>query len=86
MTPGAFPVSFLFCAIKQKRVYIILKMGYTENIPNGEINMTIREKAFRRIQNDKDLYRLWNQAKTENERVDLLIQEAYKIGWEEGYY
>ena len=48
--------------------------------------MTIREKACRRIQNDKDLYRLWNQAKTDNERVDLLIQEAYRIGWEEGYY
>ena len=51
-----------------------------------EIVMTIREKAFRRIQNDKDLYRLWNQAKTENERVELLIQEAYRIGWEEGNY
>lgn len=52
----------------------------------GNFDMTVREKAFRRIQNDKDLYRLWNQAKTENERVDLLIEEAYRIGWEEGYY
>lgn len=48
--------------------------------------MTIREKAFRRIQQDKDLYHAWCSAKTESERTDLLIQEAYKIGWEEGYY
>lgn len=42
--------------------------------------MTIREKAFRRIQSDSYKYRLWNQAKTESERTDLLIQEAYMLG------
>lgn len=42
--------------------------------------MSIREKAFRMIQNDSYLYRLWNQAKTESERTDLLIEEAYMLG------
>ena len=52
----------------------------------GNFDMTVREKAFRRIQNDSYKYRLWNQAKTESERTNLLIEEAYRIGWEEGYY
>ena len=42
--------------------------------------MTVREKAFRRIQNDSYKYRLWNQAKTESERTNLLIEEAYMLG------
>lgn len=46
----------------------------------GSFDMTIREKAFRRIQNDSYMYRLWNQAKTESVRVDLLIREAYMLG------
>lgn len=46
--------------------------------------MNIREIAFIRIQQDKDLYHAWCNAKTESERMDLLIQEAYRIGWEEG--
>ena len=53
---------------------------------SGNFDMTVREKAFRRIQNDSYKYHLWNQAKTESERTNLLIEEAYRIGWEEGYY
>lgn len=42
--------------------------------------MSIREKAFRMIQNDSYLYRLWNEAKTESERTDQLVAAAYMIG------
>ena len=42
--------------------------------------MTICDKAFRRIQNDKELYRKWVNAKTEHERTEILCEQSYLIG------
>jgi len=46
--------------------------------------MNIREKAFRLIQNTPHLYKAWNQAKTESERTDMLIDIAYSYGVDAG--
>ena len=46
--------------------------------------MNIREKAFRLIQNTPHLYKVWNQAKTESERTDMLIDIAYSYGVDDG--
>jgi hypothetical protein len=45
--------------------------------------MSVHEQAFRRIQNDKNLYLKWCDAKTEHERTVLLCNESYLIGYEE---
>ena len=45
----------------------------------------MRELAFQIIQSDPVLWKEWNEAKTESERTDMLIHEAYKIGREAGY-
>jgi hypothetical protein len=39
----------------------------------------IREKAFRRIQNDVILFRKWNDAKTERDREVLITEQVIKI-------
>ena len=39
----------------------------------------IREKAFRRIQNDMILWRKWNDAKTERDREVLITEQVIKI-------
>jgi len=39
----------------------------------------IREKAFRRIQNDMILWRKWNDAKTDDERNDLILKQVIII-------
>ena len=45
---------------------------------------TRREHAFRKIQDDPILYRLWCDAKTESERTDLLIDRAWCLGYIDG--
>jgi len=39
----------------------------------------IREKAFRRIQNDMILWRKWNDARTESDREMLITEQVIKI-------
>jgi len=46
----------------------------------AELNVNvIREKAFRRIQNDMILYRKWNDAKTERDREVLITEQVILI-------
>jgi hypothetical protein len=41
-------------------------------------------QAFRRIQSDNELYHQWNNAKTEEERTLMLMEQAYAMGLKEG--
>ena len=45
----------------------------------------IRDQAFQNIQSNPVLWRAWCEAKTESERTDLLMEQAYSIGQEAGY-
>ena len=45
--------------------------------------MTRTEQAFRFIQKDVALYRQWNNAKTETERTNMLVDVAFHLGYDQ---
>ena len=42
---------------------------------------SLSTRAFREIQNDPGLYKIWCEAKTQRERDDMLLDQAYSLGW-----
>ena len=38
-------------------------------------------RAFREIQNNPGLYKIWCAAKTQPERDEMLLEAAYSLGW-----
>jgi len=40
------------------------------------------ETVFRYIQNDPELWSLWNDAKSNHDRMKLMVEVAYKLGKE----
>lgn len=38
-------------------------------------------RAFREIQNNPGLYKIWCAAKTQSERDEMLLDQAYSLGW-----
>jgi len=45
----------------------------------------LTQQAFDNIQSNLALWNSWNNAQTEEERLNLLVEEAYQIGYREGY-
>lgn len=42
---------------------------------------SIQEKAFRAIQSDPELYRLWCDAKSQQDRDAMMAEQVYHIGY-----
>lgn len=42
---------------------------------------SLTTRAFRVIQNNPGLWKLWNTARDQRDRDEMLIEAAYQLGW-----
>jgi hypothetical protein len=44
---------------------------------------SIREQAFKVIQNNPMLYKQWHEVRSQEERDDMIMEQVYHIGWDD---